>query len=231
MPKKTELKTELEVVKLNLENLSNKKIGKILNLNHKTVCKILKKYGIKLERGTPPIEVDNEHSICKKCKTIVLKENFALIKSSLDGRRLSICQNCRKMYGIERLNVLDTFLHNKQVKLKNRTKIKNIICNLPNDYIKYLYNLQNGKCFYTNREMICKSGQGLVENTLSIDKIIPSLGYIENNVVLCINKFNMIKNNLSLEEIKIWMPLMYEKIKKYFIENNKSEWLITNEID
>jgi hypothetical protein len=41
------------------------------------------------------------------------------------------------------------------------------------------------------------------ENSYSLDKIIPDLGYVKGNVWVISNKANMIKNNASLEELKL----------------------------
>lgn len=49
-------------------------------------------------------------------------------------------------------------------------------------------------------------------NIISIDKVIPEKGYISGNVVLCTNRFNTIKNNLSLEELNKYIPAFYDKI-------------------
>lgn len=41
------------------------------------------------------------------------------------------------------------------------------------------------------------------ENSYSLDKIIPDLGYVKGNVWVISNKANMIKNNASLKELKL----------------------------
>lgn len=41
------------------------------------------------------------------------------------------------------------------------------------------------------------------ENSYSLDKMIPDLGYVKGNVWVISNKANMIKNNASLEELKL----------------------------
>lgn len=51
-----------------------------------------------------------------------------------------------------------------------------------------------------------------VRDKISIDKIIPEKGYVEGNVVLCTNRVNTIKSDLSLEEMKEWIPSWYQKV-------------------
>lgn len=67
--------------------------------------------------------------------------------------------------------------------------------------------------------MVCELGSGKHKNSLSIDKIIPEKGYVLGNIIFLSNKINTCKNDLSLEEIKQWMPSWYERINK-FIKNN-----------
>lgn len=44
---------------------------------------------------------------------------------------------------------------------------------------------------------------GTYEDSPSIDKIIPELGYVRGNVWVVSNKANRIKNNATLEELKL----------------------------
>lgn len=46
-------------------------------------------------------------------------------------------------------------------------------------------------------------GNNLVEDSPSIDKIIPSLGYIKGNVWVISNKANRIKSNATFEELEL----------------------------
>lgn len=70
----------------------------------------------------------------------------------------------------------------------------------------------NGLCFYSDTKMSLTAGEGHKKDTISFDKIIPEKGYTKGNVVLCSNKFNMVKNNLTLEELALYIPLFYNKI-------------------
>lgn len=42
------------------------------------------------------------------------------------------------------------------------------------------------------------------EDSPSIDKVIPELGYVRGNVWVISNKANRIKNNATLEELKLF---------------------------
>lgn len=51
------------------------------------------------------------------------------------------------------------------------------------------------------------------ENSYSLDKIIPELGYVKGNVWVISNRANVIKNNASLEELQ----LLVKNLEKYWI--------------
>lgn len=51
------------------------------------------------------------------------------------------------------------------------------------------------------------------ENSYSLDKIIPELGYVKGNVWVISNKANMIKNNASLNELQ----LLVKNLEKHWI--------------
>ena len=67
---------------------------------------------------------------------------------------------------------------------------------------------QNGKCFYTDEPL---SLENYKKNNfyLTVDRKIPELGYVKDNVVLCCSVVNKIKTNLELNELFYWV----EKIK------------------
>ena len=80
------------------------------------------------------------------------------------------------------------------------------------EYLKKIYDKQNGKCFYTDEELGMQMSHGELGNCISLDRIIPGKGYIHGNVVLCTKRFNTIKNSITLEEMKEWMAPIYERL-------------------
>lgn len=67
-------------------------------------------------------------------------------------------------------------------------------------------NSESGKCFYTDREMVAVAGKGKSPDSVSVDKVNPSRGYTVGNVVLCCNRINTIKQDVTPEELQAWMP-------------------------
>lgn len=76
--------------------------------------------------------------------------------------------------------------------------------------LKELWENQNGKCYYTDRDMKFEVG---FDDSVSIDRINSDQGYIKGNIALCQRKVNVMKNNASIEELL--------KFCKDILENEK----------
>lgn len=69
---------------------------------------------------------------------------------------------------------------------------------------------QNYKCAYTGIEL--KIGNKLTNPT--IDRIDSSKGYIKGNIVICTEFANTAKNDLTLDEFKNQINLLYNTLIK-----------------
>lgn len=98
-------------------------------------------------------------------------------------------------------------------KIKLRASTAGIPYDLDAGFLSHLWDEQKGLCFYTDYDMVGAWGSGLSINSLSVDKIIPELGYVKTNVVLCTQRANTIKNNMTLDEMKLWMPTWHARIQ------------------
>jgi hypothetical protein len=47
---------------------------------------------------------------------------------------------------------------------------------------------------------MCLTGYHTNPNAMTVDKILPALGYIKTNIVLCCSIFNRMKQNFNYEE-------------------------------
>ena len=66
-------------------------------------------------------------------------------------------------------------------------------------YLRELWELQGGKCYYTNLYMV---GNGISDgcqawDSPSIDRLVPQSGYVVGNVVWCISSVNSFKSTLT----------------------------------
>ena len=161
-------------------------------------------------------KTSNKTKKCSKCKLIKSINEFQYGRKGYKYQYIfSYCTSCRKFQTYLNLNSdINKFLSDRYNRLKRRCKQKNIKITLTKKDLIAIYNNQKGKCYYTNELLSWKVGEGLKRNSLSIDKIITKKGYIKGNVVLCTHKVNTIKNDLTLKELKKWIPKWYQKIKQ-----------------
>lgn len=115
-------------------------------------------------------------------------------------------------------NNLVKFLSNRVKDIKTRCSNK-IKFDLDIDFMLQLYNNQMGLCFYTKIPMKLSTQNWYKKrqpdmDVLSVDRIIPNLGYTKNNVVLCCNSINKLKGNATIDEFKYFI--------KQLIKNNTS---------
>lgn len=96
--------------------------------------------------------------------------------------------------------------------IKNRAKHAVLAFNLTTDYLLMLFQRQNGLCFYSDQPISVEVGKGSRWEQLSLDRIKPELGYTQGNVVWCTRRINTIKNDVTLGEMKDWMPGWYQRI-------------------
>lgn len=75
--------------------------------------------------------------------------------------------------------------------------------NLTAAWVKGQYSSQEGKCYYTGIEMTFIQGKGRIWSNASIDRKNNDLGYTTDNCVLCIDRFNTMKNSDNLSVIDL----------------------------
>lgn len=148
----------------------------------------------------------------RKCPTC--KEVKDLETEWYSGKRVHCCISCEKLRhklsypetSTRHLLSLDTFLTKKLKdsekrfeKLKNRNS--DMFHTLTIQELINLYNNQNGKCFYTGRQLELALSKDN-KNALSIDRMNSSKGYTIDNVVLCCSIVNVMKMDSSLEDFR-----------------------------
>ncbi|MFF4026978.1 hypothetical protein ACFYY5_29420 [Nocardia elegans] len=62
-------------------------------------------------------------------------------------------------------------------------------------------------------------------HSCSVDKIIPELGYVEGNVVLLTKRINSVKYDLTLDEMKRWMPGWHRKLTRFMDQVTAPEFM------
>ena len=194
--------------------MGNREIARNMNLPHHVVGYRLKKLGLvsNVARGLPPERIDDDHSRCCKCLGVVKNDQFPWVQGRADGRRLSYCRKCRSTQLIQnRFRSPEAYFRDKTNRIrKNKDQIP---CNLSDNYLVNTWYEQDGKCFYTDEPLILGLGNGRNSWCPSIDRMDNSVGYLEGNVIICGNRINSIKTDLTLEELQKWMPDWHRRIQ------------------
>lgn len=217
---------EKQLIDLHSQGLSNKEISKILICTSNTVTRRLRLLNLKTNNPAKKLNIiDSENAKCSRCNEVKAINKFERIHvNSKYETRISYCSSCRVRQSKTRDKNIEVAMHIRYHNIKSRAKRENIFFSLTKGHISDVYTNQQGKCFYTDIPLNYNDDAVSVEFILSVDKIIPSLGYIDGNIVLCTRRANTIKSNQSLSEMRKWMPNWYKRIKK-------CEWLTCLQVE
>ena len=117
---------------------------------------------------------DGLHSWCKTCCMEGNRRSRAKVNSTIEGRAKIFLQNARK----------------------SATKRDQPFC-LEIDDIVECWRAQNAICAYSGRQMTLEAGQ---LNTVSIERIDSSEGYIPSNTILVCQAINRMKSDFGFED-------------------------------
>lgn len=106
---------------------------------------------------------------------------------------------------------------------KDRAISQNLEFNITTDYLRYLWNKQEGKCALSNLDMTFIFNSGRISTNISIDKIVPSKGYTMGNIQLVCMACNQIKSDLSESEMYNFCKNIVEVYENKNIKNPKSD--------
>lgn len=101
-------------------------------------------------------------------------------------------------------NDIQFYINRRTLKMKSDAKKRDIPFDLTKEFLLELWNNQKGLCFYTGLEMKNSMGNKGFQcwDSPSLDRLNPSKGYTEDNVVWCIFGVNSFKQSLTLEQFK-----------------------------
>jgi predicted HicB family RNase H-like nuclease len=184
---------------------------------------------ITLEKSIEINSINYLHQ-CSKCKETKPNSEYSpslnkRVSNSLGRAFVSECKSCRRLYNnsrkvLDRKKELAPIQRNKHRlssifwASKQNAKKRNLDHNIDLEYIKELFNTQQSLCYYTNKEMFIDTRtKKNNEDSVSLDRVDSSKGYIKGNVVLCRWVVNRIKNDLSTNKF-------FEIIKEIYKFNN-----------
>lgn len=91
--------------------------------------------------------------------------------------------------------------------IQRRSEKNNIPFDLTPEFLRELFEKQNGLCAYSGIPLkptttnFKEKGQA-DPDVMSVDKVVPELGYVKTNVVLCCSAINKLKGNSNPEELQ-----------------------------
>lgn len=82
------------------------------------------------------------------------------------------------------------------------------------EYVWQIYLSQNKKCALSGVDLVFIRNQDKgSRQTASVDRINNSLGYIEGNIQIIHKKLQMVKNSMTMDELRLWCKLMYNHME------------------
>lgn len=100
-----------------------------------------------------------------------------------------------------------TLLKTKWNASRKRAAKKKVPFTITYEDVCALWNCQQGRCHYTQKEMTSVRNQG---NTVSLDRVVPNAGYVPGNVVLCCSTVNTMKHTHTVAEFYEWCQAVAE---------------------
>lgn len=204
-----------QIVSLWEDGHTGREIARSIKINPGTVNKYLREQGLE-PRGRKGYlsQFVSEHEIqCSECNHTKNKEKYYF-----DGARkkyFSFCKECFKQRRLKSFNKsIKNYIRSIVTKRKARAKQKNVLFDIDVDFVYNIFQKQQGRCFYTDRQMEYERGKGVNRNGLSIDKVNPELGYVQGNVICCTVQANSVKNDVNMNELKEWLPGWYKRVEQ-----------------
>jgi hypothetical protein len=144
---------------------------------------------------------------CKDYKDINLFDNNSQESNIFyrDGKDRR-CKNCKNLQYKKRLlnnnsTTFEQLLNKRFLGLKDRAKRLKLEVNIDLDYLKQIWNKQEGKCALSQINMTYLSNKGRILTNLSIDRIDSKKGYIKDNIQFVCISVNQMKSDLTLDEL------------------------------
>lgn len=165
----------------------------------------------------------NNRKKCYKCKNFKNVSEFSKNRSTFDGYQ-NVCKVCYSNYDSVKFgytkknnkikNDLRSYFLYKESYLRNKCKKKNLNYNLTKDFLFKLYEKQNRKCYYSGINI--KHNIGCSDyNSISVERLNPNLGYVEENVVLAAFNINSFKGMMNETEFKNYLKKILPTLNEY----------------
>lgn len=147
--------------------------------------------------------------LCNKCKERKERSCFTKDRNKKDGLS-TLCRDCRNKYQKElrasRPDVVEGIkLRNERIYATPKGRAKSLYRAMLKRSVRYDENvdfdvefieekIRNGFCEVTGEEFTLDSNE---PNSPSIDRVVPDVGYIKDNVRVVTKRFNFLKREMS----------------------------------
>ena len=98
------------------------------------------------------------------------------------------------------------YIHDRSVQWKASARKRGLTWGLTEDCVLDILKKQSGLCFYSGRKLVLAPNS---VDTLSLDRIDSSFGYLPDNVVLCTHWANLMKVDNSISNFRSMVQDLY----------------------
>ena len=157
--------------------------------------------------------------ICSKCKEEKDDSEFAKRKDRKSGL-YSCCKICKNTYHSNKYlkdkteDPISLWLYNNFHNVKYRANKDNILFLITKEDLKNSLLENNMKCIYCKKELNFNGTPINRMNSPTIDRIIPKLGYIKDNITICCYRCNAIKSDANFDELLNIGTVLKELLEK-----------------
>lgn len=207
-----------QIIGLQKAQRGDREIASLLGIHHKTVASYRRQHGL------PPngiarrflLLVDEDHARCTRCGEIRPLTNWPMAQEGSGPRyRLSYCLECRRKQAYAAINRSERVnIKARWARLRTRASKIGVLCAISFEQFWEQWTAQGGLCFFTDAKLIIEFGVGQNPQSCSVDKIDPTRGYEDGNVVFTTNRVNSIKRDITLDEMREWMPAWHARVVK-----------------
>ena len=120
----------------------------------------------------------------------------------LSRKKVFCSNNCRSVYNAKNKTRLDWEENNRSKKMLYRVKHRAKRLGIPFDIEECDIDIPE-TCPVLGIKIEVARGKGYSDSSPSLDRIIPSKGYVKNNVRVISNRANLLKNNATVEELEM----------------------------
>jgi len=103
----------------------------------------------------------------------------------------------------------------RYLQARERAMAANLPCTIDKQHLEQLFEMQNGRCFYSGESMTRQRNGGM---SICVDRKDNTLGYVPENVVLCCAQINTMKSGLTTKEFS----QIIERIFHTFVKHNET---------